>query len=154
MGVLLSGLLNGSTRIITTDVATAKLLSKLIIKYNITKLFAPPSTVGQLLNDSSIETKKFPSLKVVLCGGSLVSDHLRESMNEYLENGIVVVAYGMTEAGGPFCRNEISKPKTVGSLCAGVEVKVVDVDDTDNHYGINEDGEICFRQSPKFLVSN
>lgn len=99
-GCLIYTTLNGTTRVITTDIFDPDLQLKLIEKYKVTTTMSPPSHLAQILSSPLLKTTDLSSIKYACVGGSYVSDSLRIEFKKYLKNGDVHVAYGMTEIGG------------------------------------------------------
>jgi 4-coumarate--CoA ligase len=123
--ILLGGMLNAVVRVITkSQYAPARFLS-LIENYQITTTIAPPHQLLLVLQSDQIQQTNLDSIKVVLIGGSYVTDSLKESLSKYLKNGRVAVAYGTTETGGLLTTTCSQDAKnTVGQLFQGAQIKV------------------------------
>jgi 4-coumarate--CoA ligase len=123
--ILLNGMLNGATRIITKAHYSPDLFLSLIEKHRITSTVSAPHQMMLMLQSDKMRTTNLDSLKTVMVGGSYVSDTLKEGLQKFVKNGKVLVAYGATETAGFISMTLYYDCKgSVGQLGAGTRVKV------------------------------
>lgn len=91
------------------------------------------------------------SLRLILCGGTKLSNSTALEIKKYVTNATVVQVYGMSEVAGctSFAAIEKDEDISVGRLGFGIKVKITDEDGS--RLGINETGEICTKTKYKFL---
>lgn len=144
IGFLISTTLKNAQRINTSEKFSSELLLKIFEKYNVTMAMTSPTVLAMLIESPNISTTNLSSMKLLMCGGSQVYEHIRRQMNAYLPNGEVYVCYGISEPGGLLTLNyPKSVPESVGKLSAMFRAKVLN--ENDEKCGINIDGEICFK---------
>lgn len=149
-GTLMATTINGATRIITTESFSPELFMYIVEKYKVTAALSAPTYIALLLQSDRLCQSSLSSLKRYFCGGSFVSKELCESMNKYLINGNIQVAYGMTELAGILSMNTTTNNlKSVGKLGNNSKVKLID--SNGQQCGINETGEICCMPLYPFL---
>ncbi|XP_031624825.1 luciferin 4-monooxygenase-like isoform X2 [Contarinia nasturtii] len=149
--ILLSSTINGATRIQTSESWTPELQLRLIEKYRVTFL---PIAIQQVILMTKLEhfdQSDVSSLQIVLTGGSKVPFHLQQKLNKHLPNGMVHVAYAMSEMGGlvSFDYPIPSGLDTVGQLLNGMKVKIIDLNG--NQCGPNTFGELYVKSNYPFL---
>lgn len=146
--VLLLGMLNGGTRIITTETYTPELQLRLVEKYKVTFAWNAPHHMVLMLKSDRLHQTNLSSLKFQLVIGGKTPYQVQTEFNAKLPNGKVYICYGLSETAGIVTVNVNSKD-AVGQLLSCDSVKIVD--DDGNRCGINEDGEICVKSHFKFL---
>lgn len=146
--VLLLGMLNGGTRIITTETYTPELQLRLIEKYNVTFAWNAPHHLVLMLKSDRLHRTNLSSLKFQLVIGGKTPYQVQTEFNAKLPNGKVYVCYGLSEAAGIVTVN-VNNKDAVGQLLNCYSVKIID--DDGKRCGINEDGEICVKSYFKFL---
>ncbi|XP_063702827.1 probable 4-coumarate--CoA ligase 1 [Culicoides brevitarsis] len=145
---LLSGIISGSIRIITTKAPSAEYFFELIEKHRITECFLPPSMIAECLESQAIELTDFSSLQKIYTGGSMVLEDLREDL-EKVSKAKVIVSYGMTEIGSACTTNFEQKAGSVGVPAKGNQIKIIS--EEGKSLGPLENGEICIKQPFMFL---
>lgn len=147
--ILLLGVLNSATRIITTDPFSPELLLHLIEKYKVTLLLNASHHLVLTVKSKDLERRNLSSVKIWFVGGSKVPLDACIQMNKYLPNGGINVAYGMSEFCGPIAVNiPYRETEAVGQIVSGGQIKIVDEDGV--RLGIGESGEVCVKTVYKF----
>lgn len=148
---LLLGILNGATRIITTQRFTPELQLHLIEKHRITYTLNATHQIALITKCERFRTADLSSWRILAVGGSKVPFHLKTQLIPRILNGSVAVAFGMSEIAGclTFDYPTVREKDTVGRLIAGSCIKIVD--DDGERCGVNVDGEICVKMTYKFL---
>ncbi|CAO1335168.1 unnamed protein product [Diamesa serratosioi] len=141
------GTLYGSKRIITSQSFDPELMIDIVNKYKVTTTLLLPSLLSSVLQCDKI--KPLPSVKVLMCGGSVVSKELCERASPYFPNGIIASVYGTSEADFVTIAFPNVKHGSTGQVCANVKVKILD--DDGKCQGPDEEGEICFQTPVSFL---
>lgn len=141
------GTLYGCKRIITSQSFDSELMIYILNKYKVTTTFILPSLLSSLIQCDKI--KPLPSVKVLMCGGSVVSKELCVSVSSYLPNGKVATVYGSSE--GDFITLAFPDVKygSTGQVVANVKIKILN--DNGECQGPEEEGEICFKTPIAFL---
>ncbi|XP_052862672.1 probable 4-coumarate--CoA ligase 1 [Anopheles cruzii] len=149
--MLMTSILNGIRRLITTKLATAKYAIELCNRYNVTILFMTPSLATDVLLTLT-DSERLRSLKIFAIGGSTVPLALRQSIIRKVlveGQGRCVVGYGMSELGGPVSYEMIPRENSVGTLLSGIKAKVVG--ELNTPLGPGETGELFIRPTHPFL---
>lgn len=146
--MLLSGMISGSTRIITTQPFDPVLQLGIVEKYRVTYALNSPHHLTLLLKCDRLHQTDLSSLKYAIVDGAKCSFHVQTELTSCMPNGKVHAAYGLSEASGLVSFN-FSKNDAIGQLVCGFSVKIVDEDG--KRCGVGEDGEICFKGHYKFL---
>lgn len=147
--MLMLGILNSATRIITTEAFSSDLLLRLIEKYKATHLLNASHQLILTVKNEHLQCSDLSSVKNWFVGGSKVPLDSCVQMRKFLPNGAINVAYGMSELAGVIAVNEPDKEtEAVGKLISGVQVKIVD--ENGKRLGIGKDGEICSKTTYKF----
>lgn len=142
----------GAKRIITTEAFSPEMALRLIEKHKVTYVICPPYQAHLLVNSEQIHWSDLSTITKFCTGGNYVPIDLPKQLNKYLRGGKNVhVLYGLTEVAGPLTADypESGKNGTVGRLCAGTWMKIVD--ENGNRCGPNVNGEICIKPRYKFL---
>lgn len=117
--------MRGKVRIISTLPVTPQLIVEIILDYNVTDSFADPSrmfAIDQILKERKIQ---LPTVRLLGCAGTLVSEDLRICIEQCFPNAIVAIAYGLTEIGGLGTASLTgNRGFSVGCLLRGIQVKV------------------------------
>lgn len=123
---LLYSLGNASKRVITKRKFSPLLTCHLIEKYKINMVFSPPSQVVMLTQSPAIKLADLSSIRLYVIGGGFVGQHLRQSLQDHLLYGSVMVVYAMTETCGQISQTvpfqEASN--SVGKVQPNVQIKV------------------------------
>lgn len=145
---LIGGTLAGITRIITTQQFDPDLMLNLIERYGVTFTVTAPSHLARLLQSPLIESTNLSSIRKYCCGGSSVAAELLRKCDTIFPTGIMV-AYGLSEVAGMIAGNETRNDDSVGTLCDGMVVQIVDEDE--RRQGPHVDGEIYVKAKYIFL---
>lgn len=149
-GTILMTTLQSATRVITTKPFSSEIWLDIVQKHKVTVTLTPPHFLAMILEDPKLNTTDISTMKLYIATGSMVSQDLCDRMNKRLTNGVVCVAYAMSETAGVISINISSlRPGAVGQLSPGVYTKIIN-EDGDN-CGIDEDGEIYFKPKFKFI---
>ncbi|XP_040173750.1 probable 4-coumarate--CoA ligase 3 [Anopheles arabiensis] len=149
--MLMTGLLNGIRRVITTRPATAQLAIELCNRHQVTLLLVTPTMATDIVRTLEASAERLPSIKLFAVGGSTVSKRLREDINQrVLEagRGRSLVGYGTSETGN-IAYELLVRDDSVGFLLPGVTAKITAEDG--RPLGPNETGELLVRPAHPFL---
>lgn len=146
--VLLLGMLNGATRIITTKSYAPELQLRLVEQYKVTFAWNAPHQVIMMLKSAYLDQSNLSSLKFQLIIGGRTPFQAQTEFATKLPNGRVHICYGLSECAGIVTVN-VSDKDAVGQLMNGCKVKIIDVDG--NRCEIGKDGEICVQNNYRFL---
>lgn len=124
MGLTIVSAMGGDLRVITKEKFSPALFLEIISKHKINATVSSPWCFHAILQDPLIETTDLTSLKIVFCGGSILSETLKTATKKYLPNGFLLNAYGSTEMAGMMSANVKNKPNAVGYLAPGTDGKV------------------------------
>lgn len=151
--VLVSGTINGCTRVITTKPFTPELQSRAVEHYKATIAGGLPYQLILMLKGGFITKTSMSSVRRLLIGGGKVPPSLIDDLKPYLRpDATFTIFYGLTESGGAVAGAHMSTGSDkvpVGRLIDGMVVKIVDEDG--NRCGINTNGEICIKYPYKFI---
>uniref|UniRef100_A0A1Q3FND9 Putative acyl-coa synthetase n=2 Tax=Culex tarsalis TaxID=7177 RepID=A0A1Q3FND9_CULTA len=149
--MVLSGTLAGATRIITRDPFSVQRTVDIVLRFRVSALFIPPTQAWAIVNDPTVTASSFASLRLPLCGGSVVSAALKRSFERRFPGKFLEVAYGLSEVGFAvtLTRKEFYRDGSVGFTRSGVEIKIVD--EGNCAVGIGREGEILVRTKLVFL---
>lgn len=121
----LGSIIRGKVRIISTLPHSPAIIIDIIDKYQVTDSFWDPSkmfAIHQILIDRKMHLN---SLRVLGCGGTLVSEDLRKTIEHCFPNAVVVIGYGLTEIAGLATASLLgNRGFSVGFLLTGFHVKV------------------------------
>lgn len=144
------GMPHKEVRVVTKQKFTIDLLIELLMKYEITRFFASPSQLIEMIYSEKLNNFK-SKLAVAYSGGSMITEHVRQKFRNKFSNVRLLIVYSTTE-----CYITLpygfkpQKENSVGNmLMANIEVKIVDDDGT--RLGIGEKGEIRVKSATKFL---
>ncbi|XP_011193331.2 uncharacterized protein LOC105219103 [Zeugodacus cucurbitae] len=138
--------LSGSTsckRVITNKPYTPEYMTALVKKYKISCLLAAPRHVSALIACPAATTDNFISVRVFFVGGGCITLPTLQQLRGLLQNGTVVVAYGMTEGGFISMNSDERYPTAVGRVFSGIKARIVD--EEGNNLPPNEIGEIYIK---------
>tara|TARA_B100001123_G_scaffold353599_1_gene405675 strand:+ start:272 stop:1699 length:1428 start_codon:yes stop_codon:yes gene_type:complete len=131
LGCLHTSLYVGSTLVLQKNPNTPEILD-LIKKYNITTLAAIPSTLSNIVSDSSSDSLRLLSnLRLIITNSTFFPPETIRKLKNILETGIVATYYGLTEASRStfmIFDNE-KKIESVGKPSDGIEIKIHDTSD-------------------------
>lgn len=146
---LLLGILESSTRLITTDSFSPESMLHLIQKHKVTSLFSGSFQMVLTLKCAEKQITDLTSVERWFCGGSKISNEITIAVQNYIPNGLVLVVYGMSELFGSITVKLCDgKNESVGQLVGGTTVKIVD--ENGNRLGVGQDGEVCVKNVYKF----
>lgn len=91
---LLMGIINGSTRIATTENFSSELQMRIIEKYKVTTSFHQSYHLVDILKSGLISRTNLSSIKHMVVAGSKLPFDIRREINSYLPNGCVNLIYG------------------------------------------------------------
>ncbi|XP_039441860.1 luciferin 4-monooxygenase-like [Culex pipiens pallens] len=149
---LLAGTLAGATRIITRAPFTVQRTADIVQRYQLSVISFPPSQAWAIVNDpTTVTADSFRSLRLALCGGSVVSASLKRAFETRFPGKVLEIAYGFSEVGYAVTstREGFYRDGSVGFTRPGVEIKIVD--ENNCALGIGRDGEILVRTKLVFL---
>lgn len=146
--VLLTGIINGATRVITTEPYNPELHLRLIEQYKVTFSKNSPHHMAAILKSERLDRTDLSSIKIIGVTGGKCSVDVQKEINARLPNGKVCAVYGLSESAGPMTCSS-SNPDSVGQLVNFFTVKIIDEDG--NRCGVGENGEVCFKTNYKFL---
>ncbi|KAM8717794.1 hypothetical protein ACLKA7_004490 [Drosophila subpalustris] len=133
-----------TTRVISDGVFDPVLVLNLIEKHKITWFLGSPPQMAMMANAPNFETTKIDSLKHLLYGGMCASLDVQDRFRKRLNSGALQFGFGFSELGSSNCtlnRNYDEKPNSVGRVCAGIKLKIVNPEN--EALNPNELGEIC-----------
>uniref|UniRef100_A0A6M2DSP1 Putative acyl-coa synthetase n=1 Tax=Xenopsylla cheopis TaxID=163159 RepID=A0A6M2DSP1_XENCH len=118
----------------------------LIQKYQVSAAFLSCYQISLVNQHEKTDSYDLSSLRILLCGGSRLSEEQIAKMQARIPKGIVSIGYGMTElcAGTGLNPGVKSKPGSVGKLGAGLSLKVVDIE-SGKLLGPEQSGEIYLK---------
>uniref|UniRef100_A0A182IKX0 AMP-dependent synthetase/ligase domain-containing protein n=1 Tax=Anopheles atroparvus TaxID=41427 RepID=A0A182IKX0_ANOAO len=149
--MLLTGVLNGIRRVITSHPGTALRTIALCQRYEVTVLLVTPALAADVLRTLAGTGERLQSLKLFAVGGCAVPATLRESINRQVllsGRGRCFVGYGTSET-GPVAYEYVPRGDSVGFLIPGIQAKVVD--EQGRSLGPDEPGELLVRPVHPFL---
>ncbi|GAB0090744.1 4-coumarate--CoA ligase 1 [Sergentomyia squamirostris] len=139
----------GIPRVMTVRTSSPEVYISVLKEYPVTLVINSPSHVAELVNSPLIEKDTMAKLKCMMCGGGIVTQELADSVKAYLYNGSFVITYGMTETGVISTLFVPTSKVSVGTLIAGVTVKIFD--EEGKNLGVGESGEIVVKTGTQFL---
>uniref|UniRef100_A0A182RCH1 AMP-dependent synthetase/ligase domain-containing protein n=1 Tax=Anopheles funestus TaxID=62324 RepID=A0A182RCH1_ANOFN len=148
--MLMTGVLNGIRRIITTRPATPELAIELCNRYEVTLLLVTPTMASDIVRTLS-PNERLQSVKLFAVGGSTVPKRLRDELNRRVlvtGRGRSFVGYGTSETGN-IAYELIPREDSVGFLLPGVTAKIIN--EHGQPLGPNETGELLVRPNYPFL---
>ncbi len=123
--------------------ANAARLVKTIEGHRIGSMFGSPALLTNLTSHCNPKGITLPSVKRIVAGGAEIAGPLYAAVKEMIPNGEIYSNYGATEAlpvaeiagatvlGETWARTEAGEGLCVGDPLAGVEVKIIEIDDGD-----------------------
>ncbi|XP_037812292.1 4-coumarate--CoA ligase 4-like [Lucilia sericata] len=138
---LLSNILHGNLRIITSQPYTPEYMTHIICKYKVNCLLATSQQISQCIN---FEPQLLESLKFVLISGSTCFKTNLQQIRSTLQQATVINIYGTSECGGISANFGDYKIKSVGQLFSNVELKIVD-EASGEKLGPYEIGLLCVK---------
>lgn len=142
--------LNSATRIITTQPFTSEIWLDIVQRHKVSVTLTPPHFLALILEDPKLNTTDISSVKLFSVTGGMTSQDLCNRMNKRLTNGVVCVAYAMSETTGYISINiSALRPGSVGQLLPGINIKIIN--ETGNICGIAESGEVYIQTIYKFI---
>lgn len=110
-------------------------------------LLMVPAHILLLLESGALEALDTSSVMIAMFGGASTPPGAVLRLGELLPNAMLLNGYGLTEGGGSVCvlppGEAARRPGSVGKPMRGVEVRIVD--DDDSAVGDGEVGEIALR---------
>lgn len=146
--VLLLGMLNGATRIISTKTFNAELQLELIEKYKVTFAWNAPHQAILMSKSERFDKADLSSLKFLLIIGSKTPLHVINALNAKMSFGQSHTSYGLSELVGTVTCN-VGEKDSVGQVLGCYTIKIID--DAGNRCGIGENGEICIKPNDNFI---
>ncbi|XP_059623010.1 luciferin 4-monooxygenase-like [Phlebotomus argentipes] len=140
--------LGRSTRLIVPESYSDDFFYKIIKKYRPEIIFTGPMYFEGLINHPSIQVSDLDSIKVYICGGSVVSQALWEKSKVFLRNGELRCAYGMSEISFISKAPPKASKRSEGYILSGQQVRILDEDG--ENLGVGEQGEICIKWQHMF----
>uniref|UniRef100_A0A182KB02 AMP-dependent synthetase/ligase domain-containing protein n=1 Tax=Anopheles christyi TaxID=43041 RepID=A0A182KB02_9DIPT len=148
--MLMTGMLNGIRRVITTQRATPKLAIELCNQYQVTLVLVTPTMATDIIRTLD-PGERLSSIKLFAVGGSTVSKRLRDEINQHVlvaGRGRSLVGYGTSETGN-IAYELMAREDSVGFLLPGITAKIINEDN--QSLGPNETGELLVRPIHPFL---
>ncbi|XP_053668453.1 probable 4-coumarate--CoA ligase 1 [Anopheles marshallii] len=148
--MLMTGVLNGIRRIITTQPATSELAIQLCNRYDVTLLLVTPTMASDIIRTLA-PTERLSSIKLFAVGGSTVTKRLRDEITRRVlvtGRGRLLVGYGTSETGN-IAYEMLPREDSVGFLLPGVTAKIVN--EHGQPLGPHETGELLVRPVHPFL---
>ncbi|MDP4180725.1 MAG: class I adenylate-forming enzyme family protein [Bacillota bacterium] len=147
IGEMIVSLYNGCTLIMSSSLATPKLILELIDRYQITIFFAVPTILYSILNYRYLNKFSLKSMKTLqFYGGSIGTLIIRELAAAFPWANLIY-SYGLTEAAPrvTYCYKDklLEKEGTSGTPVQGVEVFILDKEGVS--LGAGEMGEIAVK---------
>lgn len=133
----------GATRVITNKSFTPELTFATIERYNVSILFTPPSQMALMVQHPNLAAANLSSLQRYVCGGSAVPYPVVEKIREAIPSCIVLIGYGMTEAGGACILGPPKAPNSMQFIKKGFLIRIVG--ERDENLGPKETGEIAVK---------
>ncbi|XP_065363874.1 uncharacterized protein LOC135957124 [Calliphora vicina] len=140
---LLSSLLHGNLRIITSQPYTPEYMTHIICRYKVNCLLATSNQISQCIN---FQPELLQSLKFILISGSSCFKANLQQIRSTLQHTTVINIYGTSECGGIAANFGDYKMKSVGQLFSNVELKIVD-EATGEKLGPYEIGVLCVKNN-------
>lgn len=97
---MLYTLANAAKRIVTKRKFSPLLMAHLIERYRVNVVVTPPSQVAMLVQSPVLKLADLSSVRLYMVGGGFIPQHLRQTLQDHLLYGALLVTYGMTEIGG------------------------------------------------------
>lgn len=118
-------LVNVTKRVITKRKFSPLLLVHIIEQYKVNVVLTPPTQVAQLVQSPVLKLADLSSLRMYLVGGGFCAQHLRESIQDHLLYGAIVVTYGMTEVGTVIASTQPfqNSSNSVGKILPNTQLK-------------------------------
>lgn len=146
---LLMGTICGGTRVITAEEFSPHMQLRIIEEHKATIVENQSFYVLEMLKSGLLPKANLASVKSLFAGGFKVPDSIMNEFNQYLPNGSVCNAYGITEIGYNVAIDYPYFTGKGGRITNGFTVKVVD--DQNNLCDADVAGEICIKPRFKFL---
>lgn len=146
---LLMGIICGGTRVITTEEFSSQMQLRVIEEHKATIVENQSFYLLEMLKSGLLPKANLASVKSLFAGGFKVPDSIMNEFNQYLPNGSVCNAYGITEIGYNVAIDYPHFTGKGGRITNGFSVKVVD--EQNNLCDADVDGEICIKGRSKFL---
>lgn len=143
------GTVCGGTRIITTEEFSPEMQLRIIEQQQATIVENQSFYLLEILKSGLLPHANLSSVKSLFAGGFKVPDAIMDEFNQYLPNGSVCNAYGLTEIGYNIAIDFPHFTGKGGRLTNGFSVKVIDEQNNLCDAGI--DGEVCIKGRSKFL---
>lgn len=127
--ILMYSLANVCRRVITKRKFSPLLFVHLIEQYRVNVVLTPPSLVAMLVQSPVLKLADLSSMRLYLVGGGFLAQHLRETLQDHLLYGALIMTYGMTEMAGVVASTQpFQKPaNSVGKIAPNMKIKVAKV---------------------------
>ncbi|XP_058122366.1 uncharacterized protein LOC131293188 [Anopheles ziemanni] len=146
---LVNVLINGDVRLITRNGFNEEQFFEAAERYHAAFIFTPPAYANAIMCHPRIRSSDLRSIKFWLIGGSMVPEDLRDRADALLPNGRSVNAFGSSECGVVATDFGARIPNAIGTLYAGIRIRVVD--ELGNRLGVGERGEFLLKPEYPFL---
>ncbi|KAH8301567.1 hypothetical protein KR059_006097, partial [Drosophila kikkawai] len=140
LNILLMGMVNGCTRIITPKPFSPDYFVKLVEKYKINVVLLAPRHLSALINYPAASNESLASLQGITYIGGFISMTTLKRVQELCPNAMLINAYGMTETNSISINLGLENVNSVGQPLSGIKVRIVDEDG--KSLGYKEVGEI------------
>lgn len=148
---VINNTMNLHKRLITSKPFAPELCFDLIEKYKLKQVFLLPPHIHLFVESPRFKAADLSCINVFTTGGLFISELLRRTLQSGLPNGKVIVAFGMTEAGGIVAETgpNDALSSSVGRPTTNTQIKILIDDGTIGCIG--EIGEILVKKPMKFL---
>ncbi|XP_065372071.1 uncharacterized protein LOC135963970 [Calliphora vicina] len=143
---LLTNVLVGGIRVITSKPYTAEYLYEIITKYKISVLVTNPSAMLELSLLPTFTKEAMQSVRMLIMGGSSCPENNLKRIRSSLTDAYLYFGYGSTEMGAIAFNGQDYKLNSVGQIGPNLQMKIVDTN-TGKRLGPNEMGEVCLRRT-------
>lgn len=126
--IMMYSLTNVTKRVITKRKFSPLLLVHLIERYKVNVVLTPPTQVAMLVQSPVLQLADLSTIRMFLVGGGFCAQHLRQSIQDHLLYGAIVVTYAMTEVANvmastvPFQKASNSVGKIGPNICLKVRI--------------------------------
>lgn len=142
--LFLSALSIGASTVIVNPRAGSANIIETIKKHKVTTVLASAAPMQRLVADASSSGETMKCVRAALSIGGTMLPATLDTMRRVFDLRVLCHAYGLTEAAGPVLIPPVEHLTVafLGYPCAGVRVKVVDID-TREALPAGKTGEIC-----------
>ncbi|XP_017048753.1 luciferin 4-monooxygenase-like [Drosophila ficusphila] len=142
---LISSGVFSTTRIVSEEPFNPTEALRIIEKHQATWVLQSPAQVAAIVNCPEFENANLQSLRYYLYTGGRCTTEVQRRLGRKIDSKMLHFGYGFSELGAFCCVNWHfdDKPNSVGRLCPGYELKIID--DEGVNLGPNQQGEVCIK---------